>query len=60
MDKIEASSETAGTYPINPVIKKTLKWGNSALAERLTFKGHDQLRIMFEVEELTHWWDIVG
>ena len=25
MDKIEASSETAGTYPINPVIKKTLK-----------------------------------
>lgn len=25
MDKIEASSDTAGTYPIHPVIKTTLK-----------------------------------
>lgn len=38
MDKTETSSVTVGILPIYPVIKKTMKWGNSDLAERLTFR----------------------
>ena len=29
-----------------------MKWGNSDLAERLTFKGNNHLRIIFDVKEL--------
>lgn len=43
MDNVEASGVTAGIYPI---IKNTLKQGNSCLGRKTSLNGYEHLKIM--------------